>query len=63
MVTIHHLDVRFEVEGDEDRQQFASLFKEFIGRWSAEYEREKARERESISERRLGDDPSGGTTA
>ena len=54
MITIHNLEVQFEVEGD-DNQRFALLFKEYIRKWSAEAETQKAREARLTRERSLGD--------
>ncbi len=45
MITIHHLDVRFEVKGEDDRAAFRRHFAEAI----REYEERKLR-------RRLGED-------
>ncbi len=52
MITIHNLEVRFEVEGDE-KQQFARLFEEFIRRWAAETELKKAHEARAGRDRSL----------
>lgn len=54
MVTIHNLEVQFEVAGD-DRQRFAQLFKEFMRQWAAEAEARRQRETRSVQERSLGD--------
>lgn len=54
MVTIQNLEVRFDVEGDDDRQTFARLFNEFIRRWAAEAEERQKREHELGRERSLG---------
>jgi hypothetical protein len=56
MITIHNLEVNFEVEGD-DKQRFALLFKEYIRQWTAEAENQKAREMRLARERSLGDRP------
>ena len=34
MVTIQHLEVRFDVEGDEDEQVFVTYFNKYIDHWS-----------------------------
>jgi hypothetical protein len=54
MITIQHLEVQFEVEGD-DRQRFASLFLEHMKRWAAEAEDRRRRELRSARDRSLGD--------
>lgn len=38
MVTIQHLEVRFDVEGEEDEQVFVSYFNKYIDRWSRQRE-------------------------
>lgn len=38
MVTIQHLEVRFDVEGDEDEQVFVSYFNKYIDNWSRQRE-------------------------
>lgn len=54
MITIQNLDVRFDIEGDDDRQTFSRLFNEFIRRWAAEAEAQKQRELELNRERSIG---------
>jgi hypothetical protein len=54
-VTIHNLDVRFDVEGEGDEAVFAKLFAKYARRWSREHDEEEARERRSSGERSLGD--------
>ena len=60
MITIHNLEVRFDVEGDDDRQQFARLFNEFIRQWAERANDEQCREQAAADERSLGDRPPGG---
>lgn len=50
MITIQNVEVRFDVEGDEDKQRFAQLFNEFIEQWSAEARIKQARELDSERE-------------
>ncbi len=45
MITIQNLEIRFDVEGDDDRQAFAKLFNEFIKKWAAQAEEHQAREK------------------
>ena len=60
MITIHNLEVRFDVEGDDDREAFARLFNEFIQKWSSRAEEQRQREIEATRERSLMDLPAGG---
>jgi hypothetical protein len=59
MITIQNLEVRFDVEGDDDRDTFARLFNEFIAHWSAEMQGRQKREHELSRERSLGFDRKG----
>lgn len=54
-VTIHNLEVRFDVEGEGDEAVFARLFAEHIRQWKREEEERKGREKRSNAERALGD--------
>jgi hypothetical protein len=54
-VTIHNLDVRFDVEGESDEAVFARLFSKYAKRWNKEREEEKTRQKRSDCERSLGD--------
>ncbi|HQX50278.1 MAG TPA: hypothetical protein PLY87_24445 [Planctomycetaceae bacterium] len=54
MITIENLEVRFDVEGDDDRKSFARLFNEFIRNWAAAAEERRLRERQSSQTRDLG---------
>ena len=53
-VTIHQLDVRFHVEGN-DLPEFTRLFEQHIRAWVRAYEQEKVRQCRSDAERSLGD--------
>jgi hypothetical protein len=55
MVTIHNLEVRFDIEGEGDDAVFAKLFEKNIRRWSRLEAEMKARQRLFDSERALGD--------
>ena len=59
MITIQNLEIRFDVEGDDDREAFARLFNEFIKRWSSQAEEQRQRESEAMRERSLADLPVG----
>lgn len=53
-VTIHLLEVHFQVEGDDDAV-FARLFEKHINAWSRAYAQECARRRRTESDQSLGD--------
>ncbi len=59
MVTIHDLQVRFDVAG-EDAAVFGRMFAEHIRRWSRAQQAEQGRRREMERERSLGDRDAGG---
>jgi hypothetical protein len=54
MLTIHDLQVRFDVTGD-DSAVFSRMFAEHIRRWSQAREMDQARRRDMDRERSLGD--------
>ncbi|MCQ8190698.1 hypothetical protein NP777_20950 [Streptomyces sp. RCU064] len=53
-MTIHHLEVRFQVEGD-DGAVFTRLFNQHIQAWAKLYEDQCARATHTEAERRFGD--------
>ncbi|MFD7504108.1 putative phage tail protein [Streptomyces sp. NPDC059850] len=53
-VTIHHLEVRFQVDGD-DGAVFTRLFNKHIQAWAKLYEDQCARAEHTRAERRFGD--------
>lgn len=53
-LTIHNLEVRFQVEGD-DGAVFTRLFNKHIQAWSRLYEQECARAKHTEAERGFGD--------
>jgi hypothetical protein len=55
MVTIHNLEVSFEVEGEGDEAVFAKLFDKYIKRWSRLEAEMKSRQRRLEGERALVD--------
>jgi hypothetical protein len=61
VLTIHTLEVRFDVESDDDAA-FSRLFAEHITRWSRLQDEAQARGRASDAERTIGD-PGGGEPA
>ena len=55
MITIQHLEVRFDVEGGEEEQLFVTLFNKYIDEWSRRQEGQR-RVRETMNRsRNLGD--------
>jgi hypothetical protein len=58
MLTIHHLEVHFDVAGDDDAV-FARLFADHIRRWARQQEAESCRSRQLEQERSVGDDDPG----
>ncbi len=60
MLTIHDLQVRFDVAGDDDAV-FSRMFAEHIRRWIQAREMDQTRRHEMERERSLGDqDPAAG---
>lgn len=55
MVTIHNLEVRFDVEGEGDEVVFARLFEKHIHRWNLAKTEARERERRFEAERSIGD--------
>ena len=55
MFTIHHLDVRLDVEGEGDEVVFAKLFDKYIRIWSRSADEAKARQKLAEAHRSLGD--------
>jgi hypothetical protein len=53
-VTIHHLEVRFQVEGD-DTAVFTRLFERHMQAWGEAYTRECDRRKRTERERAYGD--------
>ena len=53
MVTIEHLEVRFDVEGESDEVVFARLFERHIRRWHDDMQDRKARGKRLEAERSL----------
>jgi hypothetical protein len=55
MLTIHDLQVHFDVAGDDDTAVFSRMFAEHIKRWNQARETDQIRRREMERERSLGD--------
>lgn len=56
MVTIHNLEVQFDVAGDDDAV-FARLFAAHIQRWNERAEQDRLRARDAARERSVGESP------
>jgi hypothetical protein len=55
MVTIQHLEIRFDVEGEEDEQVFVDYFNKYIDRWSRQRDARGAITSAMDNNRALGD--------
>lgn len=55
MITIHNLEVRFEVEGSDEEAAFGRLFQRYMSVWSRLERTKEARARAAEMERSLGD--------
>ncbi len=55
MLTIHDLQVHFDVAGDDDAAVFSRMFADHIRRWGQAVDMEQARRHEMERERSLGD--------
>lgn len=55
MLTIHDLQVQFNVAGDNDAAVFSRMFAEHITRWNQAREMDQARRHQMECERSLGD--------
>jgi hypothetical protein len=60
MVTIHNMEVRFDVEGERDEVVFARLFELHIRRWARDHHESQVRDRRSEQDRQLGPRRNGG---
>jgi len=54
MVTIQHLEVRLEVEGEGDEAVFAKYFNKHISKWSRLMDEAKVRQKQADEHRSLG---------
>ena len=54
MIRIQNLDVRFEVEGSDERELFKQLFHECIEEWAAEERERDERDRRRAQDGKLG---------
>jgi len=60
MITIQNLEIRIDVEGDEDEQTFARLFNEFIRKWASQAEKKRDADVTAARSRSLTSDSDGG---
>jgi len=56
MLTIHNLEVRFEVEGEGDEAVFARLFERYMRRWQTLKDQQAQHEHKLQRERTIVDD-------
>ncbi len=54
MITIRHLEVRLEKEGEGDEAVFAQLFEKYILQWSRKMEEAKVRQKLADVHRAVG---------
>lgn len=55
MVTIHNLEVRFDVVGENDEKVFAEMFSKYIQQWIRIYEEQRELQYRSTHDQRHGD--------
>lgn len=60
MVTIHHLEVHLDVQGEGDEAVFTRHFDKNIRKWWRLMEEAKARQKQADQNRSLGDQPEHG---
>jgi len=60
MVTIQHLEVRFDVAGDSEEASFARLFQEHMRKWQRLQAEADARQKLSARESAIGRHRGGG---
>lgn len=58
MITIEHLEVQFDVAGDDDEAVFARYFNRYINQWARAEQQQAALKERLRKEQRLGDDGS-----
>ncbi|MCP4898077.1 MAG: hypothetical protein GY906_13985 [bacterium] len=60
MVTIHNLEVRFDIEGEGDEAVFGRLFQKYMRIWRRSESEQQQRSRMAERDRSLGDRGSDG---
>ncbi len=58
MITIEHLEVQFDVAGDDDEAVFARYFSRYIRQWARAEQQHAALQERLRDDQRLGDDGS-----
>ena len=58
MVTIRHLEVRLDKEGEGDEAIFAHLFEKYINQWNRRMEEARARQKSADAQRSVNSDDS-----
>ena len=59
MVTIQHMEVQFDVQGDDDEQLFIEYFNKYIERWSQQKQAQRRIHDGMCKDRALGDRDTG----
>ncbi|NHZ89636.1 hypothetical protein F2P45_11515 [Massilia sp. CCM 8733] len=60
MITIEHLEVQFDVAGDDDEAVFARYFSRYINQWARADQQQKELKERLRKDQQLGDDGSYG---
>jgi hypothetical protein len=55
MITIHNLEVRFEIEGSDEEAAFARLFQRYMRMWAQAERVQRERAAAAEKDRALGD--------
>lgn len=55
MVRVHNLEIRLDIEGNDDEAAFVRLFDKYIRKWQRAHADERARQQFLTRERRLDD--------
>lgn len=58
MITIEHLEVQFDVAGDDDEAVFARYFGRYINQWARAQQQQMELKERLSKDQRLGDDGS-----
>jgi hypothetical protein len=58
MITIEHLEVQFDVAGDDDEAVFARYFSRYINQWARAEQQQMALKERLREDQQLGDDGS-----
>jgi hypothetical protein len=58
MITIEHLEVQFDVAGDDDEATFARYFSRYINQWARAEQQQRELQERLRHDQRLGEDGS-----